>query len=299
MSLIDPKKVELSIYKNCEQVKEIANNLEESKELLKNKLLEIDTRYKLLEAYNCRNIDSYNKKTYIKMPYKLIVIDELTDLILQDRQNQISNRKNPLEEQSLESLLCRIAQIGRACGVHLIVATQRPSSDVITGLIKANIPSRVAFSVSTRIDSRVILDTKGAEKLTGKGDMLFKMVGNEELQRLQGAYISDEEIEKVVNENTRHISIQSQLQTQKAQQNINEEKETEEQRNKKNEIILSAIGQWFKAVIYVILGSIIPLLVLFFLSQPVFWLMLIFGIGSIIYGLYYKIKKDLDEYKDL
>ena len=190
LSLIDPKKVELSIYKNCEQVKEIANNLTETKQVLKDVLLEIDYRYRQLECYNCRNIESYNKKVIsTRFPYKVIVIDELADIILQDRQEPTANRKNPLQEQSLESLICRIAQIGRACGVHLIVATQRPSSDIITGLIKANIPSRVAFSVSSKIDSRVILDEKGAEKLTGKGDILFKMVGDEEIHRLQGAFV--------------------------------------------------------------------------------------------------------------
>lgn len=234
LSLIDPKKVELSIYKNCEQVKEIANNLTETKQILKNALLDIDYRYRQLESYNCRNIESYNKKVITtKFPYKVIIIDELADIILQDRQEQTANRKNPLQEQSLESLICRIAQIGRACGVHLIVATQRPSSDIITGLIKANIPSRVAFSVSTKIDSRVILDEKGAEKLTGKGDMLLKMVGDEEIHRLQGAFVADEEIEKVVDENTNKEEIKRQ-ETEKMA-NILKQKEHQEQIKKQQE----------------------------------------------------------------
>ncbi len=242
LSLIDPKKVELSIYKNCEQVKEIANNLTDTKQILKNTLLEIDYRYRQFETYNCRNIESYNKKVIsTKFPYKIIVIDELADIILQDRQEQTANRKNPLQEQSLESLICRIAQIGRACGVHLIVATQRPSSDIITGLIKANIPSRVAFSVSTKIDSRVILDDRGAEKLTGKGDMLFKMVGDEETHRIQGAYVTDEEIEKAVNQNTNKEEIKRQeaekmaiLQHQREQQELlkQQQEEQEQQRQK-------------------------------------------------------------------
>ncbi len=246
MSLIDPKKVELSIYKNCEQVKEIANNLIETKQILKNTLLEIDYRYRQLETYNCRNIESYNKKVInAKFAYKVIIIDELADIILQDRQEETANRKNPLQEQSLEALLCRIAQIGRACGVHLIVATQRPSSDIITGLIKANIPSRVAFSVSTKVDSRVILDEKGAEKLTGKGDMLLKMVGDEKIHRLQGAYVSDEEIDKAVDENTNLEEIkrqqaeklvialkEKQIQEEKQQQRIEQQK-----KQKKSNII--------------------------------------------------------------
>ncbi len=234
LSLIDPKKVELSIYKNCEQVKEIANNLTETKQVLKDVLLEIDYRYRQLECYNCRNIESYNKKVIsTRFPYKVIVIDELADIILQDRQEQTANRKNPLQEQSLESLICRIAQIGRACGVHLIVATQRPSSDIITGLIKANIPSRVAFSVSSKIDSRVILDEKGAEKLTGKGDILFKMVGDEETHRLQGAFVSDEEIEKAVDENTNKEEIKKQ-QTEKMA-NILKQRQQQEQIKRQQE----------------------------------------------------------------
>lgn len=198
--LIDPKKVELSIYKNVEQVKAITSNLAGAKQILTNILNEIDKRYKLLENSNTRNIINYNKKVTNKLPYILIVIDELADILLQDKKNKF---KDDIKgEMTLENLICRIAQIGRACGVHLIVATQRPSSDIITGLIKANIPSRIAFAVSNKVDSRVILDTSGAEKLTGKGDMLLKMVGDEEIHRLQGAYISDEEIENIINELT-------------------------------------------------------------------------------------------------
>ena len=197
--LIDPKRVELSIYKNIRQVDVggIARTLEGSKRMLLDILSKINERYELLEKSNTRSIASYNKKSSDKLPYIVIVIDELADILMQDRK---SNRKKIKEnfENSLESIICRIAQIGRACGVHLIVATQRPSSDVIKGLIKANIPSRVAFSVSNGVDSRVILDTRGAEKLTGQGDMLFKMVGDEELHRIQGAFVSDEEVENVV-----------------------------------------------------------------------------------------------------
>lgn len=212
ISLIDPKKVELSIYKDAEQVEEIGTNLEQSKKILEKALIEIDNRYKTMELSHCRKIETYNQKAIEKLPYKLIVIDELADIILQDRKNTIKEtRKNPnANANSLESLICRIAQIGRASGVHLIVATQRPSSDIITGLIKANIPSRVSFAVSSRIDSRVILDEKGAEKLTGKGDMLFKMVGSDTLERLQGIFITDEEVENIVNNNIDYEKIRRQ-----------------------------------------------------------------------------------------
>lgn len=263
ISLIDPKKVELSIYKNCEQVKEIANDLKDSRTLLNNILFEIDYRYRQMESYNCRNIESYNKKVITtKFPYKLIIIDELADIILQDKK-EISQKtkRGQIDVESLETMICRIAQIGRACGVHLIVATQRPSSDIITGLIKANIPSRVAFSVSSRIDSRVILDDKGAEKLTGKGDMLFKMVGDEEIHRLQGAFVSDEEIEKAVDENTDHEEIQKQeaekmalLQQQREQQEqLQKEREKQEQERIKQE---KSEKRWniFEAVCHIIGG---------------------------------------------
>lgn len=308
ISLIDPKKVELSIYKNCEQVKEIANNLAETKQILKNALLDIDYRYRQLETYNCRNIESYNKKAIIpKFPYKVIIIDELADIILQDRQEQTSNRKKTLQEQSLESLICRIAQIGRACGVHLIVATQRPSSDIITGLIKSNIPSRVAFSVSTKIDSRVILDDNGAEKLTGKGDMLFKMVGDEEIHRLQGAYVSDEEIEKAVDENTNKeeikrqevekMAIIQQQKEQEEQQRILKEKAEKERKKQENELkfeaVINNIMQWFLGVIIMLFSSFIWLIGMFFICRPVFWIFILIIIFAIVYTLFDGIKRGL------
>lgn len=198
LNLIDPKQVELSIYNNIKHVDEVTSSLTGAKKILNSALLEINRRYKSFEKINVRNIINYRKKTGYNMPYIVIVIDELADILLQDKKSKL---KDDIKgEMTLENLICRIAQIGRACGVHLIVATQRPSSNIITGLIKANIPSRVAFAVSNKVDSRVILDQKGAEKLTGKGDMLFKMVGDEELHRLQGAYISDEEIENIIEE---------------------------------------------------------------------------------------------------
>ena len=276
VSLIDPKKVELSIYKKCDQVKQIANTLEETRTLLNDVLFEIDYRYRQLECYNCRNIESYNQKVVsTKFPYKLIIIDELADILLQDKKEMSQKiKRGEIDANSLETMICRIAQIGRACGVHLIVATQRPSSDIITGLIKANIPSRVAFSVSTKIDSRVILDEKGAEKLTGKGDMLFKMVGDEELHRIQGAFVSDEEIEKAVDDNTDKEEIkrqeverltnalkQKEQQEEQEQQRLNAEKarikqEKSDKRWNTFETICHVIGSILKWSCIILFGGI-------------------------------------------
>ncbi len=243
LSLIDPKRVELSIYKNVEHVKELATDLQSARTVLQNVLNEVKKRYKLLEKRNVRSIDSYNKKSEYKLPYRLVVVDELADILLQDKKNKKRNINDTT--MTLEDYIVRIAQIGRACGVHLIVATQRPSSDVITGLIKANIPSRIAFSVSSKIDSRIILDNKGAEKLTGKGDLLFKMVGSEEITRIQSPFISDDEVEKIVDTHINKTELEKQekikqeqilqdrLRYVKKQKEIEEEKEI--QRNQQEE----------------------------------------------------------------
>lgn len=304
LSLIDPKKVELSIYKNAKQVKEIATNLQEARNILENALTEIDNRYKTLELSNCRNIESYNNKnTYNKMKYNVIVVDELADVILQDRKESKDRlKRGEISSNSLEAMLCRIAQIGRACGVHLIVATQRPSSDIITGLIKANFPSRVAFSVSSRIDSRVILDDKGAEKLTGKGDMLFKMVGDEELNRLQGAFITDEEIENVVNEN-KDIEELKQEEVQKLAQTLNNVKSQKEQKQKQKpkyingqsgfDIGFEAFCEWLGLALSAIGGCVIPFLILFLICSPLAILLLTIGLLIIILSLPWKISDEL------
>ena len=151
---------------------------------------EMTYRFKQLEMDNSKNISTYNEKSKaknrVKMPYIVIVVDELADLML--------NSSNEVEK-----LLVRLAQLGRATGIHLIVATQRPSVDVVTGLIKANFPSRISFSVTSQIDSRTIIDSPGAEKLLGKGDMLFVPIDNPLPKRAQGILISDDEIDKVVN----------------------------------------------------------------------------------------------------
>lgn len=196
--LIDPKKVELSNYENIPQLRaEIATDTETARQTLDFAIKEMLSRYEILKQNKARNIESYNKQNANKLPYLVIVIDELADLMLSEVKTKLG--LDLTGTQRIDEKICRIAQMGRACGVHLIVSTQRPSTDVITGLIKANIPSRIALSVSNIYDSKVILDRKGAEKLTGNGDMYYKQIGADELIRIQGAFIQDAEIEKIVN----------------------------------------------------------------------------------------------------
>ena len=143
---------------------------------------EMEDRYKKLASLGLRNIESYNSKfSREKMPYIVIIIDELADLMM-------------VASNNVETSIARLAQKARAIGIHLIVATQRPSTDVITGMIKANLPSRISFALRSNVDSRTILDQPGAEKLLGKGDMLFLDNGKSKLERLQGAFISDDEV---------------------------------------------------------------------------------------------------------
>src|SRR6202011_6186135 len=150
---------------------------------------EMDRRYKMFSAEGVRNIAAYNEKATQRLarqlPYVVIVIDELADLMM-------------VAAGEIEELICRIAQLARAVGIHLVIATQRPSTDIITGLIKANIPSRIAFAVGSQVDSRVILDTGGAEKLLGRGDMLYQPVDAGKPTRLQGAFVSDAEVNGLV-----------------------------------------------------------------------------------------------------
>lgn len=189
--MVDPKKVELSMYNGVPHLlTPVVTDPKKASVALKNIVREMEKRYQIFEDTKCKNISSYNKmceanSDYNKMPYIVFIIDELADLML-------------VAAKDVEDSIMRITQMARAAGIHLIVATQRPSTDVITGVVKANIPSRISFAVSSSIDSRTILDQTGAEKLLGKGDMLFKPMGENVPIRIQGAYVSDEELEKIV-----------------------------------------------------------------------------------------------------
>ena len=190
MILIDPKRVELTGYNGLPHLAlPVLVESHQAAAALRWAVAEMDRRYKLFSSEGVRNIAGYNDKAAQKLarplPYVVIVIDELADLMM-------------VAAGEIEELICRIAQLARAVGIHLIIATQRPSTDIITGLIKANIPSRIAFAVSSQVDSRVILDTSGAEKLLGRGDMLYQPVDAGKPTRIQGAFVSDQEVEGVI-----------------------------------------------------------------------------------------------------
>lgn len=190
--LVDVKQVEFSIYKDIPHLLcQTITDLKDTKIILSDSIEDINNRYEKLKENNCRNIQEYNRINDDKMKYRLIVIDELAELFMLENKSKL--RADLEGYDRIENQLCRIAQIGRACGVHLILATQRPSTDVITGLLKSNIPSRISLSVSSAVDSKVILDCVGAEKLTGKGDMFLKLIGAKDLTRLQSAFIEDKE----------------------------------------------------------------------------------------------------------
>ncbi len=195
--LIDPKRIELSFYEKIPHlIYPVVTDVKEATQALRWAVSEMEHRYELMAEMNTRNIDNYNKvlakqnrkeegeEDRQPMPYLVIIIDELADLMM------VSSR-------DVEESITRLAQMARAAGIHLILATQRPSVDVITGLIKANIPSRISFQVSSKVDSRTILDSPGAETLLGAGDMLFLPPGTAKLQRIHGAFISEKEVKRV------------------------------------------------------------------------------------------------------
>ncbi|MGI6452030.1 MAG: DNA translocase FtsK [Syntrophomonadaceae bacterium] len=186
MVFIDPKMVELTVYNGLPHlITPVVTDPKKASVVLRWMANEMEKRYKLFAENGVRDIHRYNQISQEPLPYILIVIDELADLMM----------VAPVE---VEDSICRLAQMARAAGMHLIVATQRPSVDVVTGVIKANIPSRIAFAVSSQADSRTIIDTGGAEKLLGKGDMLFLPVGAVKPSRVQGTYVSDQDIERTV-----------------------------------------------------------------------------------------------------
>ncbi len=205
MIMVDPKRVELGIYEGIPHLlTPVITEPKKATNALRNAVLEMERRLKLLASYGVRNIDQYNRKVaqlrkeprglfdeqeqeeeLETLPYVLILIDELADLMM-------------LERANVEECITRLAQMARAVGMHLVLATQRPSVDVITGLIKANFPSRISFRVATRVDSRTVLDSMGAEHLLGKGDMLFLPPGSSRLTRVHGAFVTEAETNRVV-----------------------------------------------------------------------------------------------------
>lgn len=184
--MIDPKMVEMSVYNGLPHLLcPVVTDAKKVSAALGWVVNEMEERYKLLANAAARNIDSYNQKEEEKLPYIIVVIDELADLMA-------------IAANTIENAITRLAQLSRAVGIHLILATQRPSVDVITGVIKANFPARISFKVASKVDSRTVLDANGADKLLGRGDLLFMRPGESKLTRAQGSLLKDEEIERVV-----------------------------------------------------------------------------------------------------
>ena len=191
--MVDPKMVELGIYNGIPHLLiPVVTDPKKAAGSLQWAVTEMMRRYKAMSDAGVRDLESYNsiiegqETDAHKLPQVVVIIDELADLML-------------VAAKEVEESICRIAQMGRAAGIHLIIATQRPSADVITGLMKANIPSRIAFAVASAMESRIILDTQGAEKLVGRGDMLYAPIGNGKPKRVQGCFVSDPEVEAVAN----------------------------------------------------------------------------------------------------
>ncbi|WP_136798102.1 DNA translocase FtsK [Desulfosediminicola ganghwensis] len=184
--MIDPKRIELSGYEGIPHLLHpVVVDPKLASRALNWAVREMERRYKMLEEAKVKSFDSYNKTAEEKMPYIVVIVDELADLMM-------------VASKDVEAAIARLAQMARAAGIHLILATQRPSVDVLTGLIKANFPTRISFRVSSKIDSRTILDTSGAEHLLGAGDMLYLAPGGSSLQRIHGAYISEKETSEIV-----------------------------------------------------------------------------------------------------
>ncbi|MFO8068854.1 MAG: DNA translocase FtsK [Alkalibacterium sp.] len=197
MMMIDPKMVELNVYNGIPHLlTPVVTNPKKAAQALHKVVQEMERRYEMFAASGTRNMEGYNQfvkkknaeknEGLLPFPYIVVIVDELADLMM-------------VASNEVEDAIIRLAQMARAAGIHMILATQRPSVDVITGIIKANVPSRIAFAVSSGTDSRTILDSNGAEKLLGRGDMLFQPMGANKATRVQGAFISDEEVEAVVN----------------------------------------------------------------------------------------------------
>ena len=237
--LIDPKKVELSAYSSIPHLlMPIITDPQQAANVLDDLCKVMDKRYADFEKVKVKNIDGYNKLvekynesgkgTAKPMPYIVVIIDELADLMV-------------TAGKQVESSIQRLTQLARAAGIHLIVATQRPSVDVITGVIKSNINSRIAFTTPSNVDSRTILDQGGAEKLLGKGDMLYKPVGASNAKRVQGAYVSDDEVENIVKDvNKRYGANKQQINEPDEDTSTNNKENTDENYEKAIEIAKKA-----------------------------------------------------------
>lgn len=232
MLMIDPKKVELSVYNGIPHLlSPVVSEPKKAARALGKVVGEMERRYELFAALGVRNLDGYNRMVEKEnqshtdpneqqptMPLILVIVDELADLMM-------------TVSKDVEDAIVRIAQMGRAAGIHMILATQRPSVDVITGLIKANVPSRIAFAVSSGVDSRTIIDTNGAEKLLGRGDMLFEPIDQNKPIRIQGAFISDHDVEAIVDfiKNERPAEYDDQMMVSDAEIQQEEQKEDEDE----------------------------------------------------------------------
>ena len=188
--MIDPKMVELTVYNGVPHLlSPVVTQMDKVVGMLQWALREMERRYQLFAGATVRNIGRYNEKMEAnglkKLPYIVFIIDELADLMM-------------VAPEDVEDAVCRLAQLARAAGIHLVIATQRPSVDVVTGLIKANFPARIAFAMTSQVDSRTILDRVGAEKLLGRGDMLYQPPDGPSALRLQGANVTDGELERLV-----------------------------------------------------------------------------------------------------
>jgi len=188
--LVDPKRVEMTKYNGIPHLMApVVTDIEKVIVALRWVAREMERRYEQFSQAGARNLEGYNKlarsKGLERLPYIIVIVDELADLML-------------AAPEDVERTLCRLAQMARATGIHLVIATQRPSVDVVTGLIKANFPARISFAVTSQVDSRVVLDTPGAEKLLGRGDMLFMAPDSPKLQRIQGCYVADKELDGLI-----------------------------------------------------------------------------------------------------
>lgn len=191
LALVDPKRVEFFRYKKIKKLYNLASTIEESIELFKDLIDEMEKRFKLIERKKCRDLVEYNQKKKKQIPYIVLIVDEMADLMVDAK-------------KEIEPLISKLAQKSRACGIHLIMATQRPSTNVITGIIKANFPSRLSFKVSSAVDSRVVFDINGAEKLLGKGD---GMINAPELSfvRFQGTFIPIHELNDIIKQDNKNF----------------------------------------------------------------------------------------------